>query len=424
MSERRLFDILPDGSVRPVEPATGEKLAARSGRFWLHESHPELTILTFAGLEPAPAATPESRAVFAVDLSGLTPIDVFGMISQSRLSLRVFCVRAGIERVILFKDGEVVTVASNRVEDRIGDLLVRMGLVEQVRLEAALDQAAGTGKRAGQILVESGLLSSHALWNAIQTQVLELFCDVSTWEGGHLIAYNLPEDFHFPHTPSSGTQGLLLEAVRRADEMSLIRKKLPDSSVTLEPTGRSQGVNEEEQRFLGQLQQPRSLVDLSRLLHASEFDVTRLAYSLLQSGAVRVASGASSEILRPPVAGQAGEAADVFNMAMGEIWGELVKAGVHEPFTKAINAYLTDPAGKFSQIFAGLSLSPEGSMPVDALLANTSALQADDRERQLSDALNELLFFALFQCGELLPSTVDIDLARRVRLIYSMLNDD
>ncbi len=60
-----------------------------------------------------------------------------------------------------------------------------------------------------------------------------------------------------------------------------------------------------------------------------------------------------------------------------------------------------------------------------ALLARLGTLELDSGTEPgsfLSDALNELMFFELFQAGELLPPDRDEDLSRRVRVIYEMLD--
>jgi len=423
MAERRFIDVLPDGSTRTVGSEETALLAGRAGRYWLHDSHPELVVLTFAGLESPPSAVPDERAIVAVDISGLTPIDVFGMVSQSRLSVRIIAVRRGIERVLLFREGDVVTIASNEAHDRIGDFLIRMGLVERERLEAVLAAANPAHRRAGQLLVESGLISSHDLWRAIQRQVTELFCDVATWSSGHLVVYRIAEGFIYPPSPSLGTQGLLMEAVRRSDEMSLIRRRIPDNQVVLQAAEGAVGENDEERAFLDAAQQPASVADLQKLLHRAEFDLLRLAYTLLQSGAVRQVTLSPGNSMQRPHGSRVSDVIQVFNMALQEIRAEVAKAGVAEPFAASINAFLADPKGVYAGLFHEVQLQVDDQISDETVLRNLTAQAAADPVQQISDALNELLFFALFQCGELLEMSIDVDLARRVRLIYNTLAD-
>ncbi|MBN2361756.1 MAG: DUF4388 domain-containing protein [Deltaproteobacteria bacterium] len=421
MTDRRFIDVLPDGTIQASGSAEMTLLASRCGRYWLHESHPELVLLTFAGLERTASTVPVERAILLADISGFNPIDLFGMIAQSRLSLRIIAVRQGVERVLLFRDGDIAMIASNESHDRIGDFLVRMGLVDRERLEAVLAAANPGRRRAGQLLVESGLITSHDLWRAIQKQLTELFCDVATWSSGHLVGYRLPEGFAFPPMPPLGTQGLLLEAVRRFDEISLIRHRIPDSGVVLQATGKQAGENDEERAFLDSVQQPASIAELQHKLHRPEFDLLRLAYSLLQSGAVQQVT--ASACPQRPQGSRVGDVLQVFDMAFNEIHDEVRKAGVAAQFVAAINAFLGDPKSAYTTLFRGVELEIGAPISEEILLRNLTELTTGDPVQTLSDALNELLFFALFQCGELLETSVDVDLARRVRLIYSTLTE-
>ncbi len=424
MAERRFLDIRESGAVEPLDAEGKALLSERAGRYWLHDSHPELIFLSYAGLDALDGEAPPERAVVTADLTGLNALEIFGMIAQSRLTIRVVAVRDGVERVLLFRDGEIASIASNDARDRIGNYLVRLGLLARETLEVVLQAAPPTGRRVGQLLVESGVLSSHELWKAIQQQVMELFCEVSMWDRGHVVGYLLPPGFSFPPTPTMGTQGLLMEAVRRADEMSLIRAKIPDDNVLLEATGKKSELTEDGQQAVLALNQPRSVGQLAQVLHRTEFDLLRLLYSLVQAGVLRVVRPSAGSGFQRPEGTRASQVLEVFNMALNEIVEEVDKAAATERFRGGVNGFLADPKGSMAAVFAGVQLADDTTLPEVQLMANAAAQLDHDPAQILSDALNELLFFCLFQCGELLESSVDEDLARRVRMIYAMLDEE
>ncbi|MFH1807330.1 MAG: DUF4388 domain-containing protein [Pseudomonadota bacterium] len=423
MPERKFLDINSKGEVGGLDAGGTRALASRAGRYWLHDSHPEIVFLTYAGLDTLPAQDNVERAIFIADLTALPALDVLGMISQSRLTLRVVAVHGGIERVVLFRDGEIASIASNDARDRIGNVLVRLGLVEREALEEVLRNAPPAGRRAGQLLVQSGLLSSHDLWRAIQQQVTELFCEVATWVDGHMVAYSLPKDYVFPQTPTIGAQGLLLEAVRRADEMALIRGRIPDNMVVLVATGSHVNIGAESVRVVEALREPRSVADLMPVIRMGEFDLLRVLYTLLQAGAIERVSPAPGTPVARPDGARVAEVLQVFEMALAEILEAVDEAGSTKLFVDGVNAFLADPGTPMSALFSGLHLEGARLVSLEKLVENVTNAQEQDPTQVVSDALNELLFFALFQCGELLESAVDENLARRVRMIYATLGD-
>lgn len=421
MAGRHFIDILPDGTLRPVDADSAGQLGARNGRFWLHDSHPEIVFLTFAGLDTPSMPEPEPRAILTADIGVLSPIDVFGMIAQNRLTLRVIAVRSGVERVLLFREGEVASIASNHSHDRIGGFLVRLGLVDRHRLEDALAQESTSHRRAGQILVESGAISAHDLWRAIQQQITDVFCDVATWQSGHIVCYTVAAKQGFPTNPTIGSQGLMLEAMRRADEMSLIRNRIPDDRVRVVATGGDHELNDIERELWRHASEPTSIEEIRRALHGTSFDLLKTAFGLVQAGSLRIVTAAPGEAPRRQTNARSSDVVQVFNLALGEILEEVRRAGASAQFSGHLDAYLADPRGLHAQLYTGIRLATGQELPADSLLQNAHALSPDNPGQLLSEALNELLFFALFQCGELLDTAVDENLARRVRLIYSTL---
>src|SRR5438270_13379425 len=135
--------------------------------------------------------------------------------------------RAGaIVRVVLLKNGDVASVGSNLPRDRLGTYLVRLGRVREQDLERAQQICQQTGQRIGQILVAQKLVEPHELWGCIQEQITELFAEITQWNDGSFVLYRVPPEHPFPSTPPLSMQGLLLEAVRRADEMTVFRARI------------------------------------------------------------------------------------------------------------------------------------------------------------------------------------------------------
>ncbi len=75
---------------------------------------------------------------------------------------------------LYFRKGELVFAASNLMDDRLGEILYREGLISLDQLTEAAVQVNRTTK-FGKVLIDSGVFSSTQLWDALRLQVTSVF---------------------------------------------------------------------------------------------------------------------------------------------------------------------------------------------------------------------------------------------------------
>src|SRR6476469_1713785 len=129
---------------------------------------------------------------------------------------------------IYFDKGRISYASVVNRRDRLGDLLVKNGVITQAQLDASITvQERRRDKRLGELLVEQRALSVEQLHVAISVQIQEAVYFLFTWSQG---TFNfepdvVPEDADF--LVSINPESLLLEGARRVDEWGLIEKKIP-----------------------------------------------------------------------------------------------------------------------------------------------------------------------------------------------------
>ena len=114
----------------------------------------------------------------------------------------------------------------------------------------------------------------------------------------------------------------------------------------------------------------------------------------------------------------------VFNTVFRDIFEDVGRIAPTVGFRLGTDAFLGADHHGYPDLFHGLKLDDEGMLPEDELLDHLAALdpeRAPSPARFVYEALNELMFFELFQAGELLPPDRDEDLSRRVKVIYELL---
>ncbi|MGH7482355.1 MAG: DUF4388 domain-containing protein, partial [Longimicrobiales bacterium] len=136
---------------------------------------------------------------------------------------------------IFFDRGKITFARIVNRRDRIGDLLVRDGVLTHDQLSATIDeQAKRPDVRLGQLLVERGHLSSADLGRYIRRQIEEAVYYLFTWTRGTFFfeGDKRPEDADI--LVSINPENLLLEGARRIDEWSQIEQKIPSFDLIFE----------------------------------------------------------------------------------------------------------------------------------------------------------------------------------------------
>lgn len=207
---------------------------------------------------------------------------------------------------IYFDRGSISYASIVNRRDRLGDLLVKNGLVEPEVLAAAVEaQGNRTATRLGEILIERGAITREQLAAYIRLQIEEAVYFLFTWAQGSF-------SFDPDQRPDDGAmqvsinpESLLLEGARRVDEWSLIEKKIPsfDLIFGLEATAEglaAANLTREQRIVLPLVDGKRSVREIVEDSGLVEFDAGKALFGLIQAGFLeprgRKAPRAPSEI--------------------------------------------------------------------------------------------------------------------------------
>ena len=360
----------------------------------------------------------------AGDIKAMPLLSLLNLLGQNRESGRLLLKLGKSERVVVLKDGEVASVGSNLPADRLGTFLVRTGRVFEADLELAEKEATENGMRIGQVLVEKKLIDVHELWTSIQSQITEIFSEVVGWSEGCFILYRFGPDHQFPAMSTMSMQGLLMEAVRRSDEMSVYRNRIANFQVAVQRTAKEppESMEKHEQDAYNVIEEPIHLSEIAKKTRQTEFDTTRTCYALIKRGLIEVVKDENAlEQAAVSLSPDQQARLDVYNLAFREIHEEVVRNGKLENYMIGMMRYLSDRDFKYHIVFRGVTPDSNGALPLESIVKNANDSESSAPMELIQEALNDLTFFLLFQCGELLDADSDENLGRRVRLIHSAL---
>ena len=437
------FSIDSRGNVTPESSGAHEQLSSRAGRFILAPTGRDLVCLV--RVPPTGSAASPPRAVLVGDAAAFPISDLIAFLSQARWT-GVLKVQSGSgERSVALKDGEVRGATSDDPADRLGEVIVRLGLLGRRQLDEALDETPSS--KIGRALVDKGVLQPHDLWRCVTQQLSDIFqAMVLCREGAFVLVDQEVDEKSTLHVQLS-TQSLLMDSIRKIDELAHFRKRIPHGRMYVFRKRASDGkLEEDEDRVLGLINGERTVMELGQAAKLAEFDVTKVVFRLLEGGYASVgersiasvaqkvpevvAPGRALEAKRSESAASAKEPVPVvrvFNFIFREIRDEVAKQGMDRQFIAAANAALSGQALSSSPVLTGVFFDAEGNLDEGKLMRRFEFSRdqlGSEPIASLKQALSDVMFFLLFQAGELLESRADEDLARRVKELLGTLEGE
>jgi Domain of unknown function (DUF4388) len=139
---------------------------------------------------------------------------------------------------VAFENGMVVTADadSKRLEDRLGNVLVKQGKLSKDRLDDALQTQRQTLQRLGHILATNDFITGKDLKDALQVQVSQIVFKVFRWRDGHYsFAPAESVDYDRDNFVPMSADFILMEGIRMVDEWPIIEKKIPSFDIVFRP---------------------------------------------------------------------------------------------------------------------------------------------------------------------------------------------
>jgi tetratricopeptide (TPR) repeat protein len=191
---------------------------------------------------------------------------------------------------IYFDKGKISYASIVNRRDRLGDILMKSGVITQAQLEEGIAaQAHERDKRLGEILVDRHIITREELHRQIRLQIEEAVYFLFTWTQGtfNFEADIRPEEQDF--LVSINPESLLLEGARRVDEWSLIEKKIPAFDIVFEIDRRrlaDSGValTPEQETVVPLIDGRRDVAALVDETGMVEFEVGKALYGLVTAG--------------------------------------------------------------------------------------------------------------------------------------------
>ncbi|GIW04309.1 MAG: hypothetical protein KatS3mg059_0929 [Thermomicrobiales bacterium] len=232
--------------------------------------------------------------------------DLLSVLARKRHTGRLAITADGDTVSLSLDHGQLISVSSSNHELRLGQTLIRMGLLTPAQLDAAMheQEQSGHAQPLGQIALDRGWITPRELARAAEEQCIEALARIIVARHGTFIFSREADPPAAGGLVTLNTDGIVLEATRRADEMMTLRSLLPPPGARLslaQPVpGTGEGLSALEHAVLAALHEaPATLEELQQRLGTEEVPLWRAAVILRERGyiAVRNPSGQGTSAL-------------------------------------------------------------------------------------------------------------------------------
>jgi hypothetical protein len=279
---------------------------------------------------------------------------------QRQLTGRMVLTSQAAERELSCARGYIVGPRSSVFAERRGQLADKANLLTAMQLDQALDHARTSGKRLGEVLLDTRVFDGAKLYTALCAQFLEQV--IAACNGGACNARFLLDESVIGANAAFRLHPVtaVMLAVRRTpkEDVGRVLDQLADRTLSAEQTPENvrqwlqvAGVSEPS-AMLGSIASVRGLRDRlrERLAKTEDSDSDSLALALLRAGAMKLPGRASlvptdlrsgvTTLSPPSVASAVVRCA----RAMFESWPLTALAQARTPLESALDAYLQGPS--------------------------------------------------------------------------------
>jgi hypothetical protein len=361
-------------------------MRARQGAFRLMPAPAHLIVMRYVGEDGR--RDPEDGPIFRLAGEITSPgaiCDVVALIGQAGWKGELVVLDGNHSRSIFFEQSHVVDAQSSVESERLGEVLYRYGALTKDQI-AAVVAAVTAEVRFGEAAVKAGHLTREQLFHFMAKQTEEIVYAVLLVGDGMFFFLDQVDESRIHARHSLSVSGLLMEGVRRMDEMRYFRDRIPsDQHVPERAPGKAPPAD--PPKVWSAIDGARSVADLCRVVGQSEFEVTQALFQLLQSGHVTVKT--------PRPTGPAAVVA-LFNEAITLIFREVDQSGHGGEVREQLASFATG-AGVYDALFRKAGPARDGTVLAEKIIENIGVLVGPDQaEATLSQWLYEYVSFGVF----------------------------
>ena len=216
---------------------------------------------------------------------------------QRTLTTGVLTFNSGdTSKKVYVKNGDMIFASSNREEDRLGDLLLREGIITLDQYNHSVAEMKETGQKQGAALVRLGYLRPEELVTAVRYYVEEIIRSLFSLETGSFSFVESPLPTHEVITLKLSVANLIYSGVKQAAARGHFEAEFP--SVDCVPFFSSNPLNLFQdielditgKKIVSLIDGKTSLRDIIHISWLDEFETLKTVYALMNVRVIETSS--------------------------------------------------------------------------------------------------------------------------------------
>jgi hypothetical protein len=175
-------------------------------------------------------------ALYQTDLAQTPLPEILVTIHRYKVPGTIECRRGDEMKRVFLDRGQIIFATSNRVEDSLGDKLLREGKLTRDQYDESGRRMRTTGKRQGVTLIEMHALEPKDLFVALRAQIQEIVWSLFAWQDGTVI-FTPGRDKHLEFIRIDiPIPQAIMQGVRRMPDARVLVSRLGTKTTLLERT--------------------------------------------------------------------------------------------------------------------------------------------------------------------------------------------
>lgn len=391
------------GTAHAVSRTASQKMRARKGTFRLMPAPDHIVFMRFVGEDGKRDDDDGAVVKLAGEVVKRGVIcDIVALIGQAGWKGELVVLDGVSTRSIFFDQSKVLAATSTAEGERLGEVLYQFGALTREEVDRCI---AVKDKRVGDTAVELGLITRDKLFQIMGRQAEEIVYNTLLVGDGMFYFLDRYDESRISARHALSSSALLMEGVRRMDEMSYFRERIPsDEHVPVQALGKGPPNKAEptEMKVWLAIDGEATVAELGRTCEMSLFDVTRSLFQLAQSGHANI---------RPPKSSDPFAVVETFNVVMRTIHKA---CGANTANLQNTLQSFGSSSGVYDVLFMFAGPDAEGAFKAERVVTNIASLAGDDVITSLTQWLYEYATFALFAASSLLSKEEEQALSRAV----------
>jgi len=358
-------------------------------------------LLERSGADAGTAFPWDRDLVLLADVRAFPLAELLHLLHASAKSGFLFFEQGELEKSVYLHRGEVVFAASNQAVDRLGECLLRAGVITPSQYREA-ERRFRPPARIGRVLVERGVLTPRELWNGVKLQVEEIVRSLFSYAGGTVYLWEgevRPDNVVRLSLP---TRRLVAEGLERRNELFRFVALLEDARVRLEAVeGAGDGLQGHERAVFESLRGGETFDAVCRRVELDPLSLARTVQLLRLLGAVRLLRARNGQAAPAPETGAGDEASlrrcvDAHAKLLAELTAPVVAVEGASALRERLARVVEEAGRRHPRILGGLEVGAGGALDPEEILRRALRFPGD-REREVRAALGELVSYLEFE---------------------------